>query len=222
MEAGRSPLLAALDPQQRSLASFFGGVRQPPLGASADQVEVWLGRLLDYLLANKQRALLDLGGGGDVALRGVTTSIPNLTAMMEDAGLPIVAAYFLSPRIEDLSLLANFEASGFQPKHTVLILNDARVDKGLDPEATFAAIRRRPEFRAAIARGAVEIRMPRLEQTVALEIERKKLPFSYAATARVPEGSKVTPITGLFDRSRVITWMKQMDDAFEPIRGWLL
>lgn len=221
-DQGRSPLLAALDPQQRSLAAYFAGTLQPPVDAPLEQSEEWLGRLVEHLMENKRRALLDLGGGGDAILTSVVARVPDLAELMEAAGMPVVAAYFLSPRIEDLSLLANFEAAGFQPKHTALILNYARVEKGLDPEATFAAIRKRREYREAIARGAVEVRMPRLEQAVSLEIERKKLPFSYAASCRVPEGSKVTPISGIFDRSRINTWLAQMDEAFAPVRSWLL
>jgi hypothetical protein len=221
IDQGRSFLLAALDPQQRSLAGFFADVHQPPVGATPPQVETWLAGLIDYILQNRPRALLDMGGG-DTSLAALVSAMPDITDVMEAAGVPIVAAYLLGPRIEDLSLLANFEAAGFQPRHTVLILNDARVDMSLDPDTAFAAIRRRPEFRAAIARGTVELRLPRLDQGVALEIERKRLPFSYAATNKVPDGSKVTPISGIFDRSKVLNHLKACQDAFAPIQGWLL
>ena len=58
-EGGRQAVLAALDPANRSLASWFNGVEQPP---SSDGVQTarWLREFLTFLMTEKQHsAVLD-------------------------------------------------------------------------------------------------------------------------------------------------------------------
>jgi len=218
-EGGRYPLLAALDPTNRTLTLFFDNVAQPP-SADATQTAAWLREMVRHLMREKSSALLDMGGG-DTALGKVVESAPSLATEMQDAGVAPVAAYFLGPRIDDLSGLESFEKAGFQPAATALILNHARVDVGLDPTEAFTSIRRHSVFRSAVDRGAIVLEMPRLDPPeLALEIERKRLSFGHAMAGTVPDGRKVAPITGL-DRVSVRTWLSRMKFAFEPVRQWL-
>src|ERR1700750_2524848 len=92
--------------------------------------------------------------------------MPTLAEAMEEQGIGLIAAYMLTPRVDDLASLVTFEQSGFRPRATALILNLAKADT----PAAFDAIRRQPAYRAAMARGAVELWMPALSQGVSLRI----------------------------------------------------
>ena len=127
-EQGRQAILAALDPANRSLATWFEGVEQPP---SSDGVQTarWLREFLTFLMTEKQHtAMLDFGGG-DTALAKLVDAAPGIAATMEDAGLAPIACYTLTPRPDDLAALDTLEAAGFQPRATVLIFNEGRADR---------------------------------------------------------------------------------------------
>lgn len=210
--AGRSAFLAALDPLNRTLAAFFEDVEQP---ASADPslTPAWLRSVVEHLMRERLAALVDMGGG-DTSLARLISDLPDLVETLEEAGVAPVAAYFLGPRVDDLSSLATFEAGGFRPRATLLVLNGARVDAGCDPAEAFAPIRRHSAVRAAIARGAVVAVMPRLDPPeLALEVERKRLGFG---AARDGEGG-----LGPLGRAGVRAWMDRMERAFAPVEPWL-
>jgi hypothetical protein len=213
-----APLAAALDPQNRSLATFLNDVAQPP---TTDPVGVarWAEELLGFIMAEQQSALLDMGGG-DLSLGKLLEDVPDLAASLEEAGLHPVAIYTLSPRVDDLGVLAGYEAQGFQPKATALILNAGLADPTLPREDAFARVLRHSAFRAAVARGAVPIWMPRLDATVAAEIEGKRLRFAQARDGQTPD-DQPNAVLGPFNRSRVRKWMTEMDAALSPIRSWL-
>ena len=112
-------------------------------------------------------------GHGDTSLARIISHLLDLADTIEESGLVPVAAYILGPRVDDLSSLATFEASGFLPRATLLLLNGARVDAGLNPAEAFAPIRRHSAVRAAAARGAVVVKMPQLDPPeLALKVER--------------------------------------------------
>ena len=75
-------------------------------------------------------------------------------------------------------------------------------------------------YQAAVARGALEVWMPRLDPAVAQEIEAKRISFTQARDAISPEGRKVGPL-GPFDRARVRHWMTAMGAELAPIASWL-
>jgi hypothetical protein len=213
-----APLAAALDPQNRSLATFLNDVAQPP---TTDPVGVarWAEELLGFLMAEQQSALLDMGGG-DLSLGKLLEEVPDLAASLEEAGVQPVALYTLSPRVDDLGVLAGYEAQGFQPKATALILNAGLADPTMPREEAFARVLRHSAFQAAVARGAVPIWMPRLDATVAAEIEGKRLRFGQARDGQAPT-DQPGAVLGPFNRSRVRKWMTEMDAALSPIRSWL-
>lgn len=212
LAGGRSSLLAALDPLNRTLADFFEGVEQPP-SADPSLTPGWLRALVEHLMRERLPAVADMGGG-DTSLSRLIADIPALAETMEEAGIAPVAAYFLGPRVDDLGSLASFEAAGFQPRATLLVLNTARVDAGLDPAEAFAPIRRHSAFRAAVGRGAAVVELPRLDPPeLALEVERKRLGFG---AARDGEGG-----LGPLDRAGVRAWLDRMDRAFAAVETWL-
>jgi hypothetical protein len=212
LEGGRTAFLAALDPLNRTLADFFEGVEQPPT-ADPGLTPGWLRALVEHLMRERIPAVADMGGG-DTSLARLVADLPGLAEAMEESGVAPVAAYFLGPRVDDLGSLATFEATGFQPKATVLVLNHARVDAGMEPGEAFVPIRRHSAFRGAVARGAMVVEMPRLDPPeLALEVERRRLHFG---AARDGEGG-----LGPLDRAGVRAWMDRMEAAFALVEAWL-
>ena len=216
-EAGtlKDAVLAALDPTNRTLADFFSVVEQPP-NANPLRVTAWLREFLGIVAAERVGGIVDFGGNNTSLMQLIETS-PTFAEPLEEAGVAAVAAYLLSPRVDDLTLLAGFEKLGFRPKATALILNLGRADAPDD----FDAVRRHPAYRAARARGAVEIWLPKLEpQNLALEIERKRLHFIQARDGITPDGHKPADISA-FERVMIRGWLERMDQAFAPIETWM-
>jgi hypothetical protein len=213
-----APIAAALDPQNRSLASFVNDVAQPDT-TDPTGVARWAEDLLGFVMAEQQSALLDMGGG-DLSMGKLLEEVPDLAGSLEEAGVHPVALYTLSPRVDDLGVLAGYEAQGFQPKATALILNAGLADPTVPREEAFARVLRHSAFRAAVERGAVPIWMPRLDAGVAAEIEGKRLRFSQARDGQAP-ADQPGAILGPFDRSRVRKWMADMAAALAPIRSWI-
>lgn len=216
--SGREVMAAALDPQNRSLVAFIEGVDQPPTN-EAGSVAAWLEELLRFAMEEKHSAVLDLGGG-DTSLSRLLDDAPDLGEVMEEAGVAPVAIYTLGPRVDDLSSLASFEKQGFAPKATALILNEGLVSPTQSREEAFGWVLNHSAFRAAVARGAVPIWMPRLDANVASEIEAKRLQFSLARDGQEPAGRAPVGPLGPLNRSRVRKWMADMDQALAPIRSW--
>jgi hypothetical protein len=219
-DAGRDVTLASLDKNQRALATFLSGVAQPE---SRDVLEVsnWTADFLSYVAEARQPAVADFGGGGEEYLSATLADGPALVDDLAVSGVGIIAAFFLTPRPDDLQVIASLDKAGFRPKATVLVLNEVHVERGADPDAAFARITGHSAFKAAVARGAHVVRMPRLfPQSLALEIASKRLLFTHARDGVVPEGSSVTPIRGL-DRSRVNRWLHDTETAHDAVRSAL-
>jgi hypothetical protein len=220
---GAYPIVAAADPQNRSLKNYFTDVQEPPTN-DATATAKWLEAILRHVTAEAKKsesvsALIDLGGG-DTSLQKMLAGVPDMTAVLDEAGVAPVAVYLLGPRQDDLVSLASFEALGFKPAATVLVRNEGLTDPSIDRTIAFARVLRRPEYKASIERGAVEIWMPRLDPAVAQEIEAKRISFIQARDAISPKGRTVPPLAP-FDRSRVRRFWDEMATDMEPIASWL-
>lgn len=208
-------MMAALDPANRTLADFFGAVMQPPSSDPAETV-IWLRNLLQFLAKQRGNAVLDFGGG-DVSLARLVESAPTIADTMEGEGVALVAAYVLTPRVDDLTSLVTFESRGFRPRATALVLNLARAET----PAAFDAVRRQPAYKAALARGAVELWLPALEpQALALRIEQARLQFAQARDGVTPEGRREAGIS-LLERVLVREFMERMEEEFRVVETWL-
>jgi hypothetical protein len=208
-------ILAALDPANRTLTHFFDKVQQPP---SSDPVQTtaWLRGLLGFVAKQKANAVLDYGGNNVSKVRLVEAA-PTIADSMEQDGVALVAAYVLTPRVDDLASLVTFEARGFRPRATALILNLGRAET----PAAFDALRRQSAYKAALDRGAVELWMPALEpQSLALQIEQQRLQFHQARDGDVPAGRNASYISAL-ERVMIREWMTRMDEEFATINTWL-
>jgi hypothetical protein len=215
MGAGRQVLIADVDRTNATLTSYFEGVQRPPEGDESS-VSAWLETLLTFAMAQKLSAYIDLGGG-DTTLRRLVSEVRDLVAMLEASGITVVAAYLLGPQTDDLSPLATLEAAGFQPAATALVLNEGLVESSLPREDAFARVLRHSAFRAAVARGAVPLWMPRL--LPAGEIEARRVMFGQAAIGTVPTGRRQTPL-GPFDQGRTRAWLDTMRAELAPVQSW--
>jgi len=218
---GAYPITAAADPQNRSLKNYIENVAEPPTNDAATTAR-WLEALLRHVMNEKaiaRSALVDLGGG-DTSLQKLLATLPSLASDMADAGVTAVAIYALGPRVDDLASLASFEALGFRPDATVLIRNEGLADGTIDRDDAFARVMRHSAYQAAVARGAVEVWMPRLDAAVAQELESKRLGFTQARDAIPPAGRKVVGL-GPFDGGRVGFWLDAMTAEMAPISSWL-
>jgi len=215
MGAGRQVLIADVDRTNATLTSYFEGVQRPPEGDESS-VSAWLEKLLTFAMAQKLSAYIDLGGG-DTTLRRLVSEVRDLVAMLEASGVTVVAAYLLGPQTDDLSPLATLETAGFQPAATALVLNEGLVEASLPREDAFARVLRHSAFRAAVARGAVPLWMPRL--LPAGEIEARRVMFGQAAIGTVPTGRKQTPL-GPFDQGRTRAWLETMRAELAPVHSW--
>lgn len=214
----RQALMAALDPQNRSLATWFAGVVQPDTNDAA-QTARWVMDLLDHVMERKASAILDFGGG-NTALAKLAHDVPDLVAMLTEAGVVPVACYMVGPRVEDLASLEALERAGFQPEATLVVLNEGRADSTLTREEAFGRVLRHSVLRRALERGAMALWMPRLEPEVAAEIEGKRLTFGQARDGQVPPNAKFAPIGG-FKRSMVRRWLEAMDRELGPVASWM-
>ena len=209
-------VIAAVDPENRSLADYFAGVYEPPSFVPA-AVAKWLEGFLGFAMERQASAAIDFGGG-DTSLGQLVATTPNLVETMEAAGVSPVAIYVVSPRLDDLSPLATFEKGGFRPRATAIVLNEGLADPTKPREQSFGPILRHSVYRDAVARGAVTVWMPRL--IPAAEVELRRIQFAQAADGIIPEGRKLTPL-GPFDRARVRQWLGAMATEFQPIASWI-
>ncbi len=208
-------LLAALDPMNRTLAQFFEAVMTPPSSDPAE-TEAWLRKMLEFVTKQRLNGVLDFGGG-DTSLARLVQAAPTVADQLEEAGVGLIAAYVLTPRLDDLASLVTFEGAGFRPKATALILNLGRAET----PAAFDAVRRQPVYKAALARGAVELWMPALEpQNLALRIERGRIQFVQARDGVSATGAALPAVGGL-ERVLVREWLERMDAEFAAVRSWL-
>lgn len=210
---GTDLALATADPVNRELAAYFPATMSP----NGHDTAAWLEGLLSWVMTEGRSAAIDFGGG-DTSLAKVVQQANDLVGLLQSAGVEPVALYLLSPRVSDLTPLAVMERAGFKPPATVLILNKGRADAYGEPAEEFRQIRKHSVYQAALARGAVEIWMPRL--FAAKVIEDRRLGFVQAKDGVAPEG-KPEMLLGVFDRSRVRAWLVAMEEAFKPVESWL-
>lgn len=211
-------VLAAMDPGVRLLAEFAENVMQPP---STDPRETlaWLRTFVDQVRKHRAPGLLDTGGG-DTAFASLIRSSPTLAQDLEESGVGLAVAYFLSPSPDDPSMIGADVDAGFAPRATMLVLNMALADS---PRA-YDTVRAHADYKAAIARGAVEIVIPAMEpRALANRIEARRFHYFQARDGVVPEGSPYAPIPAGMERTLVREWLEAMAAEMRPLAqaGWL-
>jgi hypothetical protein len=207
-ERGAEMALATLAPN-RTLRHYFPGALHPE-GNSTSSGAAFLEMFLDVTAENGMNAVLDFPGD-DTALLHLLDQGLDPVGMLEQAGVEVVVLYTLSPRVEDLTAMAQLTAKGFAPKATALVMNKGiTADPTMPPEPEFDQVMDHSAYRAAAERGAVTVWMPRLYSAKA--IEDRRLLFGQAR-----DGGDLGPS----DRSRTHHWLRTMDAACMPIASWL-
>jgi hypothetical protein len=201
-------VLATLAPN-RTLKHYFPDAIIPE-GNSTSSGAQFLEGFLDVVAENGMNAVLDFPGD-DTALLHLLDQGLDPIGMLAETGIEVVVLYTLSPRVEDLTAMAQLSAKGFTPKATALILNKGLTsDPTVPPEPEFDQVAEHSAFRAAIERGAATVWMPRLYAAKA--IEDRRLLFEQARSG---------PDLGPSDRSRTHHWLTAMEKAFAGIASWL-
>jgi hypothetical protein len=213
--AGTPLLMADLDPTNDTFSKYIENVGRPSDASDPAISLKWLDKMLQHALQNQSSLLVDLGGG-DTTLRRLVTQLPDLVEMFEAANFAVILLYTVGPQEEDLSPLATLQNLNFKPTATAIILNEGLVDVGDTRETAFARITNHSAFRNALGNGAVPVWMPRL--LPAQQVEVRRMQFRDAANGGA--GVMDTPL-GVFDRSRLISWLDKMDANFAGIKSWL-
>lgn len=211
LEAGRSFLMADIDPSNASFAAYFEGVSRPP-GDDPLAVRDWLQRFIDYAVTNGLSALVDLGGG-DTTLRSIAAELPGFDTIIEEAGLGIAIFYLVGPHPEDLTPMATLAERGFAPRAGAIVLNEGTAPIGRSRADAFGRLTATSLYKTATTSAAIPLWMPRLHAAEAIEARR--------CGFREGRDGKTDPPLGLFDRMRVRHWLTAMDRRFAGVRSWL-
>jgi hypothetical protein len=215
LSAGRRVLICDCDRNNQTLTAFFGDAVERPDYPDDDSAIAFLNQCADTIASSSLSVVLDMGGG-DLVFPRYARSL-QLANLLEDNGIRPVAMHFVGPALDDLATLQEIERSGaFCPVATVIVLNAGLIRDTRLPEAAFKAIRDHDAVKAAEARGALVVTMPRL--ACMHEIDQRRLTFADAQQGKVKPGQE--PL-GLTVRQMVAIWRRGMESAFAPASGWL-
>lgn len=207
---GNTPILADIDPSNASFSRYFENVARPDNDNPAG-VARWLQDLIEHCIAEKQSAVIDLGGG-DTTLRTLATEMPGLSAQIETAGIVPVMLYMLGTQPEDLTPALTLTERGFATTAQALVFNEVAIDAGITRSTAFGRILTSPSL-LKLAKSSISIWMPRLFAAEA--IESRLCGFHDARDVRVE------PPLGMFDSARVRAWLESMDRRFAGIESWI-
>jgi hypothetical protein len=215
LAAGRRVLICDCDRNNQTLTAFFGNAVERPDYPDDDSVIAFLNRCADSIASSSLSVVLDMGGG-DLVFPRYARSL-QLANLLEENGVRPVAMHFVGPALDDLTTLQEIEQSGaFCPDATVIVLNAGLIRDTRTPDAAFKAVRDHETVKAAEARGALVVTMPRL--ACMHEIDQRRLTFADAQKGRVKPGQE--PL-GLTMRQMVTIWRRGMESAFTPAEEWL-
>lgn len=206
---GSTVLLADIDPSNASFSAYFENVARPETDDPAG-VRHWLVELLEHCVAERQSAIVDLGGG-DTTLRAIATDMPGVAEHLDQAGIAPVMFYLVGTQPEDLAPAITLAARGFAPVAQAIVLNEHSIPIGLTRDQAFARLVGSPAF-AGLAKQSIQLWMPRLFAADAVESRR-----CWFTDAR---DGKVDPPLGLFDAARLRAWLDQMERRFSGVRSW--
>jgi hypothetical protein len=211
---GGNPVIADCDRTNQTIRAFFGDERTTvPPSAEDEDVRLFLNDLADTQIERRSTSFVDLGGG-DLTLKQWARDL-DLGPFLVKHGITPVVLHLLGSDLDDLSYLRDLETV-FAPQHTAVILNEGMVPAGRSSLTAFEPIISHPVFKAAVARGAVVLKMPRLG--CMQEVDRRRLSFQNAEDGNVKPGQdKMGPTM----RQMVTIWRREMEAAFAPIASWI-
>jgi hypothetical protein len=204
--AGREAAVADADRTNATLSAFFKNVLRPD-HPDDQTVHDWLDDLVNQQAEDRATVILDMGGGDQVFKRFAQEL--ELAKLMDGAGIMPVALHLMGPDIDDLAYLHDVEQTGaFCPTATVLVLNEGLIRDARPADVAFAEVREHSIYKAALKRGAREVRFPKL--ACMQEVNSRRLLFAAAETT-----------LGLTNRQRVAIWRREVEKALAPVADWL-
>jgi hypothetical protein len=225
--AGRDLIIADFDRMNQTLRACYGDQRCViPASAEEADVENCLRQIAEQLMEQPRNALIDVGAG-DFTLNRLSLKLGGAVDFFEENGVLPVAVHFIGPHLDDLAYLRELEPQPgasdpverkglFAPKRTILVLNEALVPKGHAIEHFFKPVTDHPVFRAAVARGAQPVFMPRLEDARVVELKN----LDFIAAERGEPGQDGTRL-GPFNRSFIQRWRQLMETNHAAVLEWL-
>ena len=208
---GGDPIIADADRTNATLTAFFPSAVRPPSPEDGD-VRDWLNSLIDAQVEHRKSIFLDLGGG-DLSLHAWARDL-DLVPFLIDNGIIPVLIHCLGSDLDDLAYLRDLE-DVFAPPHTVILLNEGLIPIGKAPLTAFEPTLAHEVFRAAKARGAVVVRLPRLG--CMQELERRRLTVQAAIDNDVGTGQPF----GITGRQMIVMWRRQAEKALAPVLPWI-
>ena len=214
-------LVCAADPGPRSLAKFLppGGVHVPASTSDRDGLLFW--RDVSYNVESEDRPRLTIGdcGAGHTSFFAHLEAVPDQFDRWEAAGVATAVLWFFTPRTDDLAVLrAAMAKKAFRPTAQAAVLNLAKAQQGWP---SFLPLRAQPDYLAMQRAGGGEVWMPALAEDVALEIERKALPFHMARDGKVPKGRDPKDAVEGNASTAVSLWMPRWRGSLGPVKGWV-
>ena len=209
---GTAVTVVDADRTNATLSEFFPDVLTPRSAEDAD-VEDCLRSLTEGMMERPRTAVMDFGAN-DLTLKRVSRKLGSFNGYLAESGIRGVAVHFFGPDRDDLAYLRDMEDGVFAPPATLLVLNEGLLPLGAS-NRLFDSIIESPIFRAAVARGAIPVFMPRLE--AAREVNEHRLGFLAAiAGAPGPDGARLGP----WNRNLIKTWRDAMVANHQPVMGW--
>lgn len=223
---GRGHLVTAADGDRnnQTLSGLFvpghpnkadppGGTRRPS-SADDDDMRDWLTNVLEEMAEHRVSTVLDVGGGDPFV--GRYGQELDLESFCSSVGITPLSLIVLGPDEADLQHVTAIETSrSFLVPQTVLVLNEALVSPGKSAANAFGPMMELKAFRAIVDGGAKPVIMPRLGCMSDVAGWSR---FTEAA-AGLPGhgGTSLGPVR----RQMVTTWLRNMEQAFAPVVGWL-
>ncbi|MDO9711768.1 hypothetical protein [Paracraurococcus lichenis] len=206
--AGREVILLDADVRNPSLSRLYPEARVPA-GAAPGDFRAAMLAVLDELAGRPGpvSALVDIGGGQDRAMIELLRDL-SLSEFCHDAGVLPVGAYMLGPDLDDLAHAVSVrEAQLLEGGATLLVMNEAIVARGQDPEAAFAPVRSQPAFAAWLAAGARPVLVRNL--TVLDKVRALGLPLGEALVGHADEGGGSL---GFTERWMLKDWFRKLEE----------
>jgi hypothetical protein len=212
---GRDVVIADADRTNQTLSAFFDNVVSPPSGDDRD-VREFIGNFIERQIEERFTAALDLGGG-DTVLKALAREL-DLVEFLSAHGITPIVVHLIGPDPDDLAYLRDVEQDALlAPPCTILVLNEASVPAHRTAHAAFdSAVRSHAILTDTVARGAMVVRMPRLEP--AAEIDCARLTFAGAEEGRAGVGRQSL---GPWKRQQTAIWRRRMETSFAPVASWL-
>lgn len=206
--AGREVILVDADVRNPSLSRLYPEARILA-GATPQDFRAVMLSVLDELAGRPGpvSALVDIGGGQDRAMIELLRDL-SLAEFCRDAGVLPVGAYMLGPDLDDLMHAVSVrDVRLLEGGATLLVMNEAIIARGQDPETAFGPVRGHAAFKAWLAAGALPVLVRNL--AVLDKARALGLPLGDAIAGKTGESGRGL---GFTERWMIKDWFRKLED----------